>query len=219
MSRWQHRGSPRSTTPEGQLTVGIGLVLFGVFAAYFRPAYLFIAELVYLLAAYGIGPFPTRDPASPIYFIVAVVVRGQHPVAVLAQRLRTRLCATARTGLFNRRGLDVMSGPIRAAAVRMNAPVTVAVFDLDAFKELERPARPPGWRPASGRTWRELRSSDLLTRFGGDEPGRFSRAPTDSAEILCHPDPGVLPVSVGFADWRRDEDLYTALARADRILY
>jgi diguanylate cyclase (GGDEF)-like protein len=213
-------------TPEGQLVVGIGLVPFGVFAAYFRPAFLFAVELTFILAAYGIGLLLNPDLASPIYFliVVTVVCAVSILVAVLAQRLRDQALRDSLTGLFNRRGLEVMSGPIRAAAVRLDAPVTVAVFDLDDFKELnDREGHLAGDRLLVdlAEAWREeLRGSDLLTRFGGDEfvavlPG----TDRDNAETLAARIRGSYPVSVGFAEWRADEDLYTALARADQDLY
>ncbi|MFN8124894.1 MAG: GGDEF domain-containing protein [Candidatus Nanopelagicales bacterium] len=219
-------GVTQVQTSDGQLLIGMGMVLFAVFAAYFRPVVVFAAELSYLLVAYSLAVFLGRHLVSTIYFVVVLVVVSTVSimVAFLAERLRQQALRDSLTGLLNRRGLDVMSGPVHAAAVRSGNPVMVAVLDLDSFKQFnDREGHLAGDRLLAqvAADWsHELRAADLLVRFGGDEfvlvlPG----ATPDHATELARRLNAVCPVSVGFSLWEPNEDLYAALARADDALY
>jgi diguanylate cyclase (GGDEF)-like protein len=144
----------------------------------------------------------------------------------LADQLRRAATTDPLTGLANRRAWESEAGRVLAHAGRTGEPMTIAVLDLDHFKDVnDRAGHDAGdalLRELTARWSAELRESDLLGRYGGDEfvlclPG------TDAAgagEILgrlaaCH----AFRWSAGTASARRGDTLGALLSRADVDLY
>jgi diguanylate cyclase (GGDEF)-like protein len=212
----------------GQAVTGYGLVLFAVFAAYFRPVRLFVAELVILVSAWGIGLTLNPRPLSAIYFLVAVgvITTTSVMVAALAQRLQQQACYDSLTGALNRRGLDLMAPQTQALATRAGVPVTVGLIDLNEFKtHNDQFGHAAGDRlliQVSAAWHAQMRRTDLMARYGGDEFAVILPGSTEetAAEIEGRAHEGVdASWCVGFTRWGPDEDLDAALARADRELY
>ncbi len=93
------------------------------------------------------------------------------------QELQSRLASEAvrdpLTDLYNRRYLDMMLPGLLAAATRREAPMAVALVDLDHFKRInDQHGHPVGdlVLAAIGRMLGDsLRPSDLSCRYGGEE--------------------------------------------------
>jgi len=212
----------------GLVTVGFGLILFAVFAAYFRPYDRFLAELVLMLSVYLFCLLANPAYLRPIYFLlVAIVVTTvSMMVALMARQLRELALQDTLTGLLNRRGLDLMAEQIRASAQRSGAPVTVGILDLDDFKALNDTE---GHSVGDQRLidvaddWRtSVRRGDIVARFGGDEfvvvlAGVEPEEARQLAARVAVRRPGAW--SIGFAHWDPSEDLYVAVHRADEALY
>lgn len=221
-------GMPELPDQVGQATVGYGLLLFAVFAAYFRPFRRFLVELLILVSVYAFGLLPSPHPLSPLYFLVAsgVMVTSSVMVAVLAHRLREQAWHDSLTGTLNRRGLDLMAAQTRAFALRTGVPLTVGLVDLDDFKTLnDRLGHAAGdtLLVQVSAAWREqLRRTDLIARYGGDEfvvvlPGSTEEA---AGEVDRRARESVAASwCAGFVPWDPAEELDAALARADAKLY
>jgi diguanylate cyclase (GGDEF)-like protein len=119
-----------------------------------------------------------------------------------------------------------MAPAVSAATHRTGGDVTVAILDLDDFKGFnDRFGHIAGDDELTcvAACWSaELRGSDVLARFGGDEfalvlPGS---TPDEASELVgrvrvrCSSD-----WSIGLDTWHPGEDLYVALGRADHALF
>jgi diguanylate cyclase (GGDEF)-like protein len=213
---------------QGQLLVGFGLVLLGVYTAYYRPRARLVAHLAWMLAIYGVALLLAPHLTSPLYFgVVAGTVGGLSLlVSFLASRLRALAFRDPLTGLLNRHGFDLSIAPLVALAGRTGRPLTLGLIDLDGFK-----AYNDAYGHVAGddllvevsAAWRSsLRDADLLARFGGDEfvlvlPGT---TPEDARELEArlrrlHR----TGWSVGFTQWHPGQTVRDALTNADAELY
>jgi diguanylate cyclase (GGDEF)-like protein len=98
---------------------------------------------------------------------------GAEAVGRLVARLDRAALTDPLTGLLNRNGLQRRAAAALAEAERTGAPLSVAVVDLDGFKQVnDRDGHDAGDRLLAGlaASWRkEIRSDDILARLGGDE--------------------------------------------------
>jgi diguanylate cyclase (GGDEF)-like protein len=145
-------------------------------------------------------------------------------------RLSSRLQQEARTdpltGAANRRAWEAVAERELARAARSGEPVTIALLDLDHFKEVnDRRGHGAGdallCELVTG--WRgRLRSGDVLGRIGGDEfalclPGTDAAGAGTLFERLTDAHP--FTWSTGAATGSGTDTLQELLARADAELY
>lgn len=132
------------------------------------------------------------------------------------------------TGALNRRAWEERFPEEVGRARREGRPLTVAMIDLDDFKGFNdchgHQAGDCQLREAAEAWARELRMTDLLARYGGDEfcvalPAcRLSDA-VRRMEQLAASTHGACPVSIGVASWDGLESPSALLRRADEALY
>lgn len=143
------------------------------------------------------------------------------------------------TGLYNRRGFAIVVDRLFAQAVRYNRPASVLMVDVDRFKALN-----DGYGHEAGdRMLRivakcietELRHTDVLARYGGDEfIALLPETPVESAvEVAGRIRAAVAgtplnqdgksvatSVSIGVANYpEHGRSIDAVLARADRAMY
>ena len=130
------------------------------------------------------------------------------------------------TGLPNRQALAGIVDRELARSGRQGTPVSLAVVDLDSFKEVnDREGHRAGdelLKLVSSRWRRGLRPGDEMVRYGGDEfivllPGCDA---SDGARVIDGlRRSGQQPCSVGVAQWVPGEPIESTLADADAALY
>jgi len=146
--------------------------------------------------------------------------------------LLARLEESARTddltGLLNRRAWEEQLPREMARARRQNDPLCVAMLDLDFFKTYnDERGHQAGDRllKQSTAAWvAELRESDTLCRYGGEEftvvlPGCNVANARDIVERLREGMPADQTVSAGVACWNGRESADELVGRADAALY
>jgi diguanylate cyclase (GGDEF)-like protein/PAS domain S-box-containing protein len=134
----------------------------------------------------------------------------------------------ALTGLPNRRALSEQLPREMAAARRSEAPLCLAIVDIDHFKVYNDTyghlAGDEVLR-ACARAWDEsLRGEDTIVRFGGEEflvllPHTDPEQAAEIVERLRAKTPMGQTCSAGFACWDTVESVDDLLARADKALY
>jgi diguanylate cyclase (GGDEF)-like protein len=223
-----------------------------LYAAYFlspRQAGVQIA-VIGVVHALVLGAQGLEDAAFTRWMatMLALVVAGT-VVARLVGRLRASLAAHAEalaqgeeltrrladaantdelTGAPNRRAWQRVFEREIARAEREDADLSVAILDLDRFKDFnDRYGHHAGDRRLREATeaWQaELRTSDLLARYGGEEFAVLLPAcgPEEAAllvERLRDATPHDQTVSAGLASWTGAEDPVRLMERADAALY
>jgi diguanylate cyclase (GGDEF)-like protein len=163
---------------------------------------------------------------------VVRVLAAEASIAIGRSELLTRLEKAARTddltGLLNRRAWDEELVRELARAARVKSPLSVAMIDLDYFKQFnDEYGHQAGDRllKQTAAAWRErLRVTDILARYGGEE---FALAlpycDRSEAETLLErvrvATPGGQTCSAGVATWDRVESADQLIGRADAALY
>jgi diguanylate cyclase (GGDEF)-like protein len=112
--------------------------------------------------------------AAQIGPIIAIGILFSGLIAAqMAQRLHLQALIDPLTGCPNRQALGVLIGHELAAAKRSNSPFSVALLDLDNFKEInDTNGHAAGDRVLVevSKAWRSLvRPGDIVARFAGDE--------------------------------------------------
>ncbi|MCF6746001.1 bifunctional diguanylate cyclase/phosphodiesterase [Blastococcus sp. KM273128] len=203
------------------------IVLIAVDSAFF---FAWPAALLHLVAAVACCALALGLPGGP-GASVAVVVGGLAVATAAVVGWLVRAAGAAETdpltGLVNRRGLDRVVDETVTAAGQSGRPVSLAVVDVDHFKDVnDRAGRRGGdqllvdlaaeWRPALPRT-------ATLARLGGDEfvvllPGLRLPAAVSVLQRLRAATPAPHTVSVGVAQWE-PESPSSMLPDADHALY
>jgi diguanylate cyclase (GGDEF)-like protein len=182
----------------------------------------------------------TRNDATPEVFVLAVasiivnalIIWRIMLLLATVQRQSTRLAELSRTdqltGLPNRRSWDFELTRAAAGAQANRQPLTIAVADIDHFKDYNDTfghLAGDALLEACARTWRaELDPSIFLARYGGEEfalivPGRSA---ADAAQILDRmrrATPPPVTVSIGYADHDPAQPILATLEQADRAMY
>lgn len=172
-------------------------------------------------------------PANPQVVATAVAAQLDRTVREAEVAVRDSL-----TGLVNRPGFEEAQRRALADAARYDEDLSVALLDLDRFKEInDRFGHPTGDRVLLGVATvleERFREGDLVARWGGEEfavllPRTSPEGAVDAVEAALDglsdrtfraPGGGPLPpvtFSAGVADGRQRLD--AAIAEADRRLY
>lgn len=219
----------RSNTHGGMMITALSYPWIAIYAAHFFERRTVV--LLGLLISVGFGAGLAIDGLSNagVYWVVVTattwsicLVLGQ-----LSETLRRQADTDPLTGLLNRNGFVAAANREHAIAQRTGAPLTIAVLDLDGFKQVnDVHGHGAGDRllVQLGQAWRErLRAGDILARHGGDEFVLLLPATSSDAAgaVLDRLRDERLPVrwSVGVCAWRPQETLGECLARADERLY
>lgn len=139
------------------------------------------------------------------------------------------------TGIWNRRHLEQAVAREMARARRYGEPLALVMFDIDHFKSInDRHGHLVGDRvliELAERVRHQLRASDVLARWGGEEfailmPHCSARAATGLAEklrlaLMSQPFPtaGIITTSFGVAEYQPLETRDDWFTRADNALY
>lgn len=218
-----------ATTRGGMVMTAFMYTWIAVYAACFFPPKVVALEVGLIVASFSAALL--IDGISNVLLAWLVVTCTVCALGFVLSRLNETLRAQAGTdqltGLLNRSGFLLAAVRERAIADRSRTPLSVAVLDLDGFKQVnDSHGHAAGDRVLAdvAAAWRRrLRAGDVLARHGGDEfvlllPGTGSDDAADAIERLDCPEVQIT-WSVGLAEWLPGEDLDTCLAKADRELY
>jgi diguanylate cyclase (GGDEF)-like protein len=200
----------------------------GIYAGQFFEQRAVRIQCAAIVVASGVALYLSGLPGMVTAWLLVAgsSVLASEALARVNSRLRRQLTTDPLTGLLNRAGFGVAAERVRALASRDRKPVSIALIDLDDFKRVnDQRGHAAGDQLLSdlGHAWgAELRGSEVLARFGGDEFALVmaGAAPADADRALARlRSASAADWSAGVVEWERDETLDRALARADAELY
>src|SRR5580692_234472 len=218
-----------ASTHGGMMLAAFAYPWTAIYAAHFFPRRAVNAQGLLISVGFGGGLLLSHLSHVAIYWVVVAVTIWSICILLgnLSESLRRQVGTDYLTGLLNRSGFLTAALRERALANRTGAQLTVAVIDLDDFKQInDHAGHAAGDRLLAdlARSWRErMRPSDILARHGGDEFVLLlpCTGPSGADAAVKRLGSGNDPVSwsIGISEWLSGEDLDAPLARADKHLY
>lgn len=218
-----------ATTHGGMMIAAFSYPWIAIYTAHFFPRRVVVAQGILISIGFGVGLLIGGLPHVGVYWAIVTVTIWSICIVLghLSESLRRQADTDPLTGLLNRNGFLAAALREHAIALRSNNRLTLAVLDLDGFKQInDLRGHVVGDRVLAdlGRSWREsLRTGDILARHGGDEFVLLlpATSPESAGSVLQRLRVEGLPVtwSVGVAEWLRMESLGECIARADAHLY
>jgi diguanylate cyclase (GGDEF)-like protein len=216
------------TTNYGGALNSFAYLWIGIYAGQFFEQRAARFQAAALVVASGVALWLSGLPGmiTAWALVAGSSVLATEALARLNSRVRTQLVTDPLTGLLNRSGFVDAAERMRSVADRSGLPISIALIDLDQFKQVnDRQGHAAGDELLVdlGHDWRaELRGSEVLARFGGDEfalalVGTERAGAEDALRRLRLASPANW--SVGLVEWRQGESLDRAMARADEELY
>lgn len=216
-------------THGGMMVAAFSYPWIAIYSAHFFSRRVVIAQGLLISVGFGVGLLLSGLPHVGIYWLIVTVTIWSICLVLgrLSESLRRQADTDSLTGLLNRNGFLAAANREHAIAQRSGNPLTLALLDLDGFKQInDQRGHVAGDRVLAelGRAWRErLRTGDILARHGGDEFVLLlpATSPESAVSVLDRLRVQELPVtwSVGIGEWMRGESLAECVARADSHLY
>jgi diguanylate cyclase (GGDEF)-like protein len=218
----------RSATAAGIVGLGPVVIALGLYAAHFFSQPAARAHMGAAAVLTSLGALAAEPSGFLLPWTIAVVTACAltEVQCRLTARLREAASTDPLTGLANRRAWAAEADRSLARARRAGLPVTIAILDLDDFKEVnDRDGHGAGdalLRELTAQWSQRLRASDLLGRHGGDEfvlclPDTDLDGAREVLDRLAEGAPATW--SVGAAVAAEGDTLGTLLQRADSELY
>jgi diguanylate cyclase (GGDEF)-like protein len=167
-------------------------------------------------------------PLTVARLLAAMADRAAHIDGLVDQATTDSL-----TGIPNRRALEDQLASELARSTREGHPVSVAMLDLDRFKDFnDAHGHPAGDRmlvTVAAALIERVRGQDFVARYGGEEfcmllpetdgEGAFVVLRDLHERRITGEDGLAVTFSAGIAEWDEVEDAASLLARADEALY
>ena len=218
-----------------QMVTGVGIVVtacaylwIAIYAGFFFSRSAARVHMGLIASGFGVALLVADHGVPPVAWVfmtTSLVVAGE-VVGRQSDRLRHEAHTDPLTGLLNRKGLAPAAQKVFSLADRTGIPLTLAIVDLDHFKEInDHQGHAAGDRMLVEltRIWSsELEPSVLFARLGGDEflvvlVGSNEQDSTRLFERLRFVSP--TPWSAGIVTRWRGEGFSDCLGRADAELY
>jgi diguanylate cyclase (GGDEF)-like protein len=214
----------------GSLTAAVFYIWVALYAFNFFPRPVAAVHVVVIALGYAIVLWVegVEGGAAQWLLVVGTAVVSGLVVSMLVEEVRSVARRDGLTGLWNRRALEEDLERHLAGAARERFAVTVAIIDVDHFKQCNSALGHHGADAVlvelAARWARELRACDCLARYGGDEFAIVfprSTVPEVGAVLdrLRRSLPEGITVSAGVAGWNAPETGEELERRADSALF